>query len=62
MTSANPAAPLVVVDWQVALTTAARLVSLHNIAWTLALLDRAREAIAAGRFDAFRRDVLSVWG
>src|SRR4051794_37215333 len=26
MTSANPAAPLVVVDWQVALTTAARLV------------------------------------
>ena len=48
--------------FNVAEPTASRLVSLHNIAWTLALLDRARQAIAAHRFDAFRRDVLSVWG
>ena len=48
--------------FNVAEPSASRLVSLHNIAWTLALLDRARQAIAGHRFDAFRRDVLSVWG
>ena len=48
--------------FNVAEPSASRLVSLHNIAWTLALLDGARQAIAGRRFDSFRRDVLSVWG
>ena len=48
--------------FNVAEPSASRLVSLHNIAWTLALLDRARQAIGGHRFDAFRRDVLLVWG
>lgn len=42
--------------------TASRLVSLHNVAWTLAFMDAARAAIIAGRLDSLRRDVLSVWG
>jgi queuine tRNA-ribosyltransferase len=42
--------------------TAARLVSLHNIAWTLQLMDRMKAAIAAGTFDTLRREVLTVWG
>jgi queuine tRNA-ribosyltransferase len=41
--------------------TASRLVSLHNIAWTLALMARMREAILAGTFQQVRRDVLAVW-
>ena len=31
--------------------TASRLVSIHNLAWTLALMDRMRAAITAGTFD-----------
>jgi queuine tRNA-ribosyltransferase len=42
--------------------TAARLVSLHNVAWTIDLMDRMRVAIAGGAFDSFRREVLAVWG
>jgi len=42
--------------------TAARLVSLHNIAWTVDLMRRIRAAIVAGTFHQLRRDVLSVWG
>jgi queuine tRNA-ribosyltransferase len=41
--------------------TAARLLSLHNIAWTLALMDRLRAAILAGRLEAERQAILSVW-
>ena len=41
--------------------TASRLVSLHNVAWTLQLMEDSRMAIEAGRFDAFRRAVLDVW-
>jgi queuine tRNA-ribosyltransferase len=48
--------------FQVGEPTASRLVSIHNIAWTLQLMDRMRDAIAAGTFDSLRRDVLSVWG
>ncbi len=48
--------------FQVGEPTAARLLSLHNIAWTLQLMDRMRAAIAAGTFDALRREVLAVWG
>ncbi len=42
--------------------SAARLVSLHNVAWTLQFLDRVRAAIRAGTLPAFRRDVATVWG
>jgi queuine tRNA-ribosyltransferase len=42
--------------------TAARLVSYHNVAWTIELMARCRAAIGAGTFDALRRDVLAVWG
>ncbi|MFZ9483075.1 MAG: tRNA guanosine(34) transglycosylase Tgt [Ilumatobacteraceae bacterium] len=48
--------------FQVGEPTAARLVSLHNIAWTLQLMDRMKAAITAGTFDALRREVLTVWG
>ena len=48
--------------FQVGEPTASRLVSLHNIAWTLRLMDRMREAISAGTFDTLRRQILTVWG
>ncbi len=48
--------------FQVGEPTALRMVSLHNIAWTLALMDRMKAEIAAGTFDAMRREILSVWG
>jgi len=41
--------------------TASRLVSLHNVAWTIDLMNRMRAAIHAGTLDALRADVLSVW-
>ena len=42
--------------------TGATLCTLHNTAWLLRLMDRIREAIAAGRFDALRAEVAAVWG
>lgn len=48
--------------FQVGEPTASRLVSLHNISWTLQLMARMRQAIAAGTFDDLRREVLTVWG
>ncbi|MEZ5296704.1 MAG: tRNA guanosine(34) transglycosylase Tgt [Ilumatobacteraceae bacterium] len=42
--------------------TASRLVSLHNVAWTLRLLEQMRAAIVAGTFQELRRDVLAIWG
>jgi queuine tRNA-ribosyltransferase len=42
--------------------TARRLVTVHNLAWTLALVRRARDAIRAGTFAALRREVLATWG
>lgn len=47
--------------FQVGEPTASRLVSLHNLSWTAALMKRTREAVAAGTFDALRRDVLAAW-
>lgn len=47
---------------QVGEPTASRLMSLHNVAWTIHLMDRIRESILAGTFAALRRDVLEVWG
>jgi queuine tRNA-ribosyltransferase len=39
----------------------ARLATLHNLRFYLDLMARARAAIAAGRFRAFRDEVLAVW-
>ncbi len=48
--------------FQVGEATGPRLVSLHNIAWTLQLMDSMRNAIVIGRFDELRRSVLAIWG
>jgi queuine tRNA-ribosyltransferase len=48
--------------FQVGEPTAARLLSLHNVAWTLQLMDRMRAAIQAGTFADLRREVLATWG
>jgi queuine tRNA-ribosyltransferase len=47
--------------FQVYEPSASRLVSWHNLAWTLALMQRARSAIIAGTFAQLRRDVLAAW-
>ncbi len=47
---------------QVGEPTAARLVSLHNIAWTLNLMAGMREAIRGGTFIEFKARILAVWG
>jgi queuine tRNA-ribosyltransferase len=47
--------------FQVGEPTASRLVSLHNVSWTLQLMHRMRLAIASGTFDRLRREVLEVW-
>ncbi len=47
--------------FQVGEPTASRLVSLHNLAWTFALMDDIRTAITMGTFDQFRRQILAVW-
>jgi tRNA-guanine family transglycosylase len=41
--------------------TGPRLVTIHNVAWTLRFVSRMRAAIRSGTFAAFRRDVLAVW-
>ena len=48
--------------FQVGEPTAARLLSLHNVAWTLQLMDRMRAAIQAGTFADLRRSILATWG
>lgn len=40
----------------------ARLASLHNLRFTLRLMERAREAIAAGQFTSFRDEVIARAG
>jgi queuine tRNA-ribosyltransferase len=47
--------------FQVGEPTASRLVSLHNISWTLQLMGRMRARIESGSFESLRREVLSVW-
>lgn len=46
---------------QVREPTASRLLSIHNVAWTIDLMNRMRSAILAGTFNAFRAEVLAVW-
>ena len=48
--------------FQVGEPTGSRLVSLHNISWTLQLMAAMRAAISAGTFDELRDEVLAVWG
>jgi queuine tRNA-ribosyltransferase len=48
--------------FQVGEPTAARLLSLHNIAWTIDLMRQMRAAIADGTFQALRAHVLAIWG
>jgi queuine tRNA-ribosyltransferase len=47
---------------QVREPSAARLVTIHNLTWTLGLMRDAREAVRAGCFDQFRREITAVWG
>jgi queuine tRNA-ribosyltransferase len=42
--------------------TASRLVSVHNVDWTLRLLERMRAAIIEGTFADLRAEILAVWG
>lgn len=42
--------------------TAARLLTVHNVAWLSDLVVGLRGAIREGRLDAVRREVLEVWG
>ena len=48
--------------FQVGEPTASRLVSLHNVAWTISLMNDLRRSIIEGSFQRVRADVLSVWG
>jgi queuine tRNA-ribosyltransferase len=47
--------------FQVGEPTASRLVSLHNISWTLQLMTKLRSAIESGTFRSLRQEVLAVW-
>jgi queuine tRNA-ribosyltransferase len=47
--------------FQVGEPTASRLVSLHNVAWTIDLMAQMRRAIRAGEFESLRRSILGVW-
>lgn len=48
--------------FQVNEPTASRLLSLHNVAWTLDLMARIRQAIVESRFEALRQEILAIWG
>jgi queuine tRNA-ribosyltransferase len=41
--------------------TASRLVSIHNVAWTIQLMGAMRAAIQEGRMQALRQQILAVW-
>jgi queuine tRNA-ribosyltransferase len=41
--------------------TAGRLLTIHNLAWLLALVDRARVAVVAGGLDELRREIAAIW-
>ena len=48
--------------FQVGEPTAARLVSLHNVSWTILLMAEMRQRIFEGTFDALRTEILAAWG
>ncbi|MBT5140291.1 MAG: tRNA guanosine(34) transglycosylase Tgt [Acidimicrobiaceae bacterium] len=41
--------------------TAARIITLHNVAWLLRFMDQMADAISEGTFDSFRMGVHEVW-
>jgi queuine tRNA-ribosyltransferase len=41
--------------------TGPRLITLHNVAWTLALVDRIRVSVATGALDHLRAEIAAVW-
>jgi queuine tRNA-ribosyltransferase len=41
---------------------AARLVTIHNVAWTTRFVARTADAIRAGRIESWRAEVLDIWG
>jgi queuine tRNA-ribosyltransferase len=41
--------------------TASRLLSIHNVAWTIQLMDHMRTAIQSGTMGALRERILAVW-
>jgi len=47
---------------QVGEPAAARLLTLHNVAWLLRLVERTAAAVRAGGLAAWRAEVLAVWG
>ena len=47
--------------FQVNEPTAARLVSLHNVAFTLNLMSQMHEAIIDSKFSALRKSVIDIW-
>ena len=47
---------------QVGEPSAARLVSVHNVAWTINFMAEMRESITNGTFSRFRASVLELWG
>jgi queuine tRNA-ribosyltransferase len=46
---------------QVGEPSAARLVTMHNLAWMFALIGRMRSAIETGTFDELRAEVSDIW-
>ncbi len=48
--------------FQVGEPTASRLVSVHNVAWTFALMEQMRAAISDGQLAVLRSEILDVWG
>ena len=42
--------------------TAARIITLHNVAWLLRFMDQMADAIRSGTFEDFRLGVHEVWG
>ncbi|MDA2954453.1 MAG: tRNA guanosine(34) transglycosylase Tgt [Actinomycetota bacterium] len=47
--------------FQVNEPTAARFLSIHNVAFTLDLMSKMREAILLGKFNQLRRSLLATW-
>ena len=41
---------------------AARLLTLHNLAWLFDMMRRMRESISAGTFQEIRKEILDIWG
>jgi queuine tRNA-ribosyltransferase len=41
--------------------TGGRLLSIHNLAWLLGLVDRAREAIPVGGLEGLLAEVTAIW-